>query len=117
MKLNIIFLVIGLVLTVVSKMMQFVFKSKIGDIIVIPAAIFFVLAILFSISKYSELPKQENGIYQMVIIAFFACLAVVSFQVMMILLVGHHNKIGWALILPFVLSVLIVIKKWMSAFS
>jgi len=47
LKLNIIFLFIGLVLTVISKILQFVYKSKIGDFIVIPAAIFFVLAILF----------------------------------------------------------------------
>jgi hypothetical protein len=60
LKLNIIFLFIGLVLTVISKILQFVYKSKIGDFIVIPAAIFFVLAILFSTNKFTDLLGQRS---------------------------------------------------------
>lgn len=61
MKLNLLFLIIGILLTIVSKVFQFVFKSKIGDFIVIPAAIFFVLVVLFSIQKFNDLFGKENG--------------------------------------------------------
>lgn len=61
MKTNILFLLIGLALTVISKILQWVYKSKIGDIVVIPAAVFFVLAILFSINKFTDLFNRENG--------------------------------------------------------
>lgn len=42
MKINLIFLLIGLALTIISKILQYVYKSKIGDMIVIPAAVFFL---------------------------------------------------------------------------
>lgn len=43
MKINLIFLLIGLALTIISKILQYVYKSKIGDMIVIPAAVFFCI--------------------------------------------------------------------------
>lgn len=103
--------------TVTSKILQLVFHSKIGDIIVIPAAISFVLAILFSISKFTDLMGKENGIHEASIIAFWACLAIVSFQIAMILLVGHHNKFGIVFIILFFISVGMLIYKWMATFS
>jgi len=51
---------IGLALTVFSKILQFVYKSKTGDLLVIPAKGFFVLAILFSISTFTEFVKQRK---------------------------------------------------------
>jgi len=94
MKINIIFLLIGLALTIISKILQFVYKSKTGDMIVIPAAIFFVLAILFSINKFTDLLRRENRAREAAQIGFWACLAVVSFQVMMILFAGQGKSYG-----------------------
>lgn len=114
MKINIIFLLIGLILTITSKILQFIYKSKIGDFIVIPAAISFVLAVLFSINKFTALLNRDDGLKEATQIAFWACIAIVSFQVMMILLVGRGKSIGLVLIIPFVLSVVIFINKWIS---
>ena len=112
LKLNILFLLIGLSFTILSKILQFVYKSKIGDLLVIPAAIFFVLAVLFSIRKYTDLLYKENGIQEVTIIAVAACLAIVSFQVMAILLFGNNNKLGLIFLIPFIISVGIFILKW-----
>jgi len=46
MKLNLLFLSIGLALSVASKGLQFQ-KSKMGNLVVIPAAVFLILAVLF----------------------------------------------------------------------
>lgn len=112
MKLNILFLLIGLLLSVCSKWLQAINKAKVGNVLVIPAAIFFVLAILFTIPKFTALLDKENGLKQATLIAFSACLAVVSFQVMMILLIGHHNKWGFLLLLPLVIGVMMLFNQW-----
>ena len=114
MKINIVFLLIGLALTIASKVLQFAYKSKMGDIIVIPAAVFFVLAVLFSISKYTNLISQDHGGKIALQIGFWACLAVVSFQVMMMVLVGHGKPVGLLLIIPLVISVAAFIYKWVN---
>lgn len=80
-KLNLLFLITGLILTVLSKVLQFVYQSKIGDFVIIPAAISFVLAILFSINKFTTLLEKENGSFDAFIIAFSACLAIMMFQI------------------------------------
>ena len=99
-------------MTILSKILQFIYKSKIGDLLVIPAGIFFVLAVLFSIRKYTDLLNKENGIQEVIIIACTACLAIVSFQVMTILLLGNHNKLGLIFLIPFIISVGIFVYKW-----
>lgn len=104
MKLNLLFLLIGLALTIISKVLQIGYKSRIGDLVVIPAAVFFVLAVLFSIRKFTDLPGRENGVWEAAQIGFWACLAVVSFQVMMILVAGQGKPYGLLLLIPFVIS-------------
>lgn len=116
MKLNLLFLLIGLVLSAVSKLIQFVFKSKLGDLVVIPAAVFFVLAVLFSIESFTGLAEREHGAAQMAVLAVLACSAVVLFQVMMILVVGHHNKWGLVCILPILIAAGLFVKRWMALF-
>lgn len=101
-KLNLFFLIIGLILTVLSKVLQFVFQSKVGDFVVIPAGVSFVLALLFSINKFNVLFEKENGSYEAFIIALFACLAIVMFQLALMLLIGY--KIDGVLdLLPYLL--------------
>jgi hypothetical protein len=114
LKINILFLLIGLVLTIVSKVLQIGCKSKIGDVVVIPAAVFFVLAVLFSIRKFTDLLSRENGGWEAAQLGFWACLAVVSFQVMMILVAGHGKMHGLFLLIPFLLGVAAFIYKWMT---
>lgn len=113
MRINLIFFLIGLVLTIISKILQFAYKAKTGDLIVIPAAIFFVLGILFSINKFTDL-LSNNGAKEAAQIGFWACLAVVSFQIMMIFVSGQGKIYGLLLIIPLVISVAVVIYKWMT---
>jgi len=55
MKLNNIYLVLGIVLSICSKILQFRFKSLWGNILILPSAVFFVLAVLLYIPKYRDL--------------------------------------------------------------
>ena len=114
MKLNILFLLIGLALTIFSKILQFVYKSKTGDLLVIPAAVFFVLTILFSTSKFGDVLSRDNGAKDAFLIGFWTCLAVVSFQIMMMLYAGHGKSYGLLLIIPFVIGVVPFIHKWVT---
>lgn len=107
MKLNIVFLLIAIVLSIVSKALQFLFKMKLGNIVVIVAAIFFILAILFSMPKFKLLSRMD-----MAVISLLSCGVVVSFQIMMMLLVEGNQKIGWLLLVPLLISALLLVYKW-----
>ncbi len=61
---NIVFLAVGVLLSAVSKLLQFVYQAKIGDLIVIPAAVFFVLAILHSLPAFKALYQTAQGARQ-----------------------------------------------------
>jgi len=52
--------------------------------------------------------------YDSALIGFWACLAVVSFQAMMILYAGHGKTYGLLLLIPFLVSVAAVIYKWVT---
>jgi len=104
-----LFLIIALILTVLSKVFQFVFHSKIGDFIVIPAAISFVLAVLFSINKFNILFETDR--HDAIIIALWACLAIVMLQLALMLLIGYHNKWGFGFIALFIICLGIFLFK------
>ena len=108
---GILFLLIGLSLTILSKILQFVYKSKIGDLLVIPAAIFFVLAVLFSIRKYTNLLNKEwnQRSNNYCCCSMFSDCFVSSNDH---LLFGNNNKLGFIFLVPFILSVGIFIYKW-----
>lgn len=109
---NILFLAIGVLLSVVSKLLQFVYQAKIGDFIVIPAAVFFVLAILHSLPAFKALYRTAQGARQANIMATLACSAVVSFQIMMILIIGNNNWLGLLLLMPFIALGALFGVKW-----
>lgn len=109
---NILFLAIGVLLSVVSKLLQFVYQAKIGDFIVIPAAVFFVLAILHSLPAFKALYRTAQGARQANIMATLACSAVVSFQIMMILIIGNNNWLGLLLLVPFIAMGALFGVKW-----
>lgn len=113
MYFNKFFLIIGILLSVVSKIIQFVFHMKLGDIIVIPAAIFFVLAILFSVPKFNKLIEQDSTKHIAHVIMFWSCVAIVCFQLLMILVIGNNNLLGLIFVVPCIISVIIVIRKWL----
>lgn len=109
---NIVFLAIGVLLSAVSKLLQFVYQSTIGDLIVLPAAVFFVLAILHSLTAFKALYHTAQGARQANMMATLACSAVVSFQIMMILIIGNNNWLGLLLLVPFVAMGALFGFKW-----
>lgn len=115
MSLNYILLFTGIILTVVSKVIQFHFHSKAGDFFVIPAAVCFVLAILFSIEKFKLLVVNKQY-FDAVSISILASATVVSFQLMMIMLIGNKNKIGFIFLVPLLVSGILVVYKWRNLF-
>lgn len=109
---NIVFLAIGVLLSAVSKLLQFVYQSTVGDLIVLPAAVFFVLAILHSLTAFKALYHSAQGARQANMMATLACSAVVSFQIMMILIIGNNNWLGLLLLVPFVAMGALFGFKW-----
>jgi hypothetical protein len=109
---NIVFLAIGVLLSAVSKLLQFVYQSTVGDLIVLPAAVFFVLAILHSLTAFKALYHTAQGARQANMMATLACSAVVSFQIMMILIIGNNNWLGLLLLVPFVAMGALFGFKW-----
>ena len=109
---NIVFLAIGVLLSAVSKLLQFVYQSNIGDLIVLLAAVFFVLSILHSLTAFKALYHTAQGARQANLMATLACSAVVLFQIMMILIIGNHNWLGLLLLVPFVAMGALFGFKW-----
>lgn len=118
MKLNTIFLVVGLLLSVISKIFQFKIKLYlyIGNIIVIPAAVCFCLAILFSIKSYQAMFYSAETHSKAIVLAIFACGVVVSFQVMMILILSK-KLYGIVFSVPFLCLLFLFIRNWPSGIA
>ena len=108
---SIVFLIIGLIFSITSKGLQFITKSKFGDILVLFAAIFFVLAILYTIPAYKGLLATAPGTKRAIFIAVFACLSVVSFQLFAMITFGYGQKIGFTFLVPFIVFTLLLMKK------
>ncbi len=88
-----IFLALGVVLSLSSKLLQFVPLLKdrawLGNVIVLPAAAFLVLAALFALPPYRELYVSDAG--RAWALAAAACIGIVSFQLLMMRLVGGNQ--------------------------
>jgi len=116
-SINLIFLVIGLVLSVASKFMQFKYKEyeNLGNLLVIPAAICFCLAVLFTLPKYKSLFESEVSRPQALLLAGLVCGAVVLFQIMMIQLVSNQAYLWLFLLIPIVVFTLSSAFIWFKA--
>ena len=110
MKLNYVFLTIGIVLSVISKVLQLIFEAKFGDVIVIFAAVFFVLAIAFSIDNFKKHYKKSRKKAAGLLAA--TCLTVMSFQLMMIFIMGNNNDKGFYFLIPLFISGGFSVYRW-----
>ena len=72
----------------------------------------FVLAILHSLPAFKALYRTAQGARQANIMATLASLAVVSFQIMMILIIGNNNWLGLLLLVPCVAMGALFGFKW-----
>jgi hypothetical protein len=111
MKKNIMFLILGISSSIISKIIQLYTSSKIGDVIVLFSALFFVCAISFSIKRFNQLFDNEKTKLYAIKTLVFTFIPVVTFQIMMILIV---NKVflGLILVIPICIFVYISIIQW-----
>ncbi len=108
MKKNILFLILGLLSTILTKFLQFYTINKLGDVIVLFSGFFFVCSILFSNSRFNELYQNDNKKGTKLII--HSSLIVILFQVMMILVV-NGILIGLVIILPLLILIKLIYPK------
>lgn len=115
MKWNIIFLVAGVILSGLSKLLQFQFTQLdgLGNLVVIPAATFFTLAILFSIPPYLKLINDRASRRKAVSLAVLACVAVACFQIMLIGLFEMQTYLLLLLIIPILGCMLGFYRLWL----
>lgn len=98
-----ILLAIGLILSVVSKLFQLFSTSIIGDILILVAAPFLVLAIAVSIPAYKINIIQVDTRAIARKFAILMCLTVSSFQMLTMITFGWRNNLGCLFFIPFIL--------------
>ena len=106
------FLILGLVFSAISKLLQWYYKSIWGDIIILPAAVMFVLAILLYWPRYLSYLKQSKTKNKAKLFALFCCLSVLSFQIFTMLSFGKKMLMGYIFIFPLLLFICFSIYFW-----
>ncbi|MGL4523320.1 MAG: hypothetical protein ACRCWQ_12275 [Bacilli bacterium] len=96
------FLTMGLILSLISKIIQFQSGAIIGDVLVLPAALCFVLAILFQNKNYRRWLNTDRKNKYARIFGWSCCLAVLSFQLLTMLRFGYNNRIGYIFVPLFI---------------
>lgn len=103
--LNMRYLIGGLVLSVISKILQWNNFATAGNMIVIGAAILLILALLHSLPGFKLLNTKSETQLLAKKIAWAACGAIASFQLMLIFLL-QANLIGIVFIFSLLSSLL-----------
>ncbi|OLS03282.1 hypothetical protein TICRE_07100 [Tissierella creatinophila DSM 6911] len=107
-----LFLILGIALSIISKILQIGFKSIWGDILILPAATMFVLAILFYWPRYAYYLKQDSTKNIAKVFALFCCLSVLSFQIFTMISFGKKMSIGYIFIFPLLVFTCLSIYFW-----
>lgn len=107
-----VFLVLGLLLSVTSKVLQFKYKAVIGDLIILPAATFFVLAVLFSTPKFLVLLKNPSTQGIALWFSLYCCVFVLCFQLFTMLTFGKTNPLGYGFLAPLLLFLYLIFTTW-----
>ena len=94
--------------------MQLVYKSKWGDLIVLPAAMMFVLVILLYWPKYLYYIQMDGTATKAKLFALFCCLTILSFQLFTMISFGKRMIIGYAFIIPFLVFLFVSIYIWIN---
>lgn len=112
MAMNIVFLVIGIILSTASKWLQFEGQNEIGDLLVFPAASFLALALLFSFPFFKEWwddPSLRPKAYRF---AGLAVAGIFSFQLFAWLVFGQGEWLGALFLVPFLVCLYFVIRTF-----
>ncbi|HWI62745.1 MAG TPA: hypothetical protein VNT75_12945 [Symbiobacteriaceae bacterium] len=114
MRLNLLFLVLGLILSAGSKLLQFRLKrAPLGNAVVFPAATFLVLAAIFSIPAFTTALGAPESRSPAIGAALTTCSAVAVFQLMMISFVRHKWTVGTFNAVVFLLVGLLALRFWL----
>lgn len=114
MKLEKTFLMVGIALSVCSKILQFQFGSVWGDVIILPSAVFFVLAILLYIPKYKAFLHNDASKEKAKVFALLCCVTVLCFQLFTMLTFGKGLRWGLFFTLPLLIFGGLSIFNWIS---
>ncbi|WP_423363955.1 hypothetical protein [Mycoplasma sp. P36-A1] len=109
MKINAIYIGIGVVLSILSKFLQFEYNTFAGDMLVLVAAYFFVRGILFSTpwyNKYVSYSKKQALVFG------FSCYGIIlSFQLMLIMILAYNNLYGLMMVIPLIVCIFATYKN------
>ncbi len=100
MKFRNLFLLLGILFSAASKFIQFSTGTLLGDLLILPAGTFFVLAILFSLSRFQKAFHNSKTKYKAILLAVLSSLTVLCFQLFTMLAFGYGNPAGYLFILP-----------------
>lgn len=100
MKWKNIFLIAGIAFSICSKLLQLYFEFLWGDILVLFAALFFVLAILLYIPQFQFYLQNAQTKKAAKHFAVMCCLTVLSFQLFTMMTFGKGFLWGVSFILP-----------------
>lgn len=104
---KIVFLVLGIILSVLSKFLQFRYGSKWGDLLILPAAVFFTLTILLVIPRYVQWLHDPAKAKAAIALAIFACGAVLFFQLFTMFTFGRGHIWGTIFLIPCILLIIL----------
>lgn len=107
-----LFLVIGIILSTLSKWLQINGQSARGDALVFPAAFFLGMALLFSLPFFKtwwDEPSLRPKAYRF---AGLAAGGVLSFQLFAWLLFGQGEWFGALFLIPFLICLYFVIRTF-----
>lgn len=109
---KIMFLLAGVVLSISSKLLQFYTASDWGDFLVLPAATFFTLSVLLYNKTYTAwlgTPTKRRGALGL---AAAACLSVLMFQLLTMVLFGRGRLWGLAFTVPLLLGLTVFFRLY-----
>ncbi len=107
-----LYLLAGLLLLAASKWLQFQYGSLWGDLLILPAAVFFVLALLLYMPQYQPFLAQAKQRRSAKTLAGTICAAVVSFQLFTMMTFGWGNGWGVVFVPLFLLLAGLSIAQW-----
>lgn len=100
MKGRSLFLALGIVLSLASKYLQFRYSSIWGNLLILPAATFFILAILLFIPQYVTVLRHARTRKKAILLATLCCLAVFFFQLFTMIAFGKGKYWRFIFIIP-----------------
>lgn len=112
MAMNIGFLVIGIILSTLSKWLQYQGNDTLGDLLVFPAAFFLGLALVCSFPFFKEWWQEPSRRPRAIRFAAFVAGGLLSFQLFAWLVFGQGEWLGAWFLVPFLIFLYFVIRTF-----